>query len=1125
MLRINLFGVGQMRDATGTTLNVQSRKELAALAYLLLEGDQAHSREVLQALFWPHFDTNSARNNLRVALSHLQALSPAKQKANKLFLASRTEVQLNPDNPLWVDVAEFQTLIERTRHHEHTDLGTCEPCYHALQEAAALYSAELLSGFALADCPSFEEWLFLQRERQHLLAVKAYQDLVNLAEQRSELDLALTYVQRQIAIDPLREAAYRQQMYIFARQGERSLALDSFERCRSIISSELGLDLEPETLLLHQRILSDQIPPQNEAPFTAFDPSSAPQIAIPPLYPHPLPSVSSASGSEIVETHHNLPQQLTSFIGRETELSQLRERLQAGDLRLLSLVGPGGIGKTRLALQAAGANQQFFPDGVFFVALAGVQSIDLIPAAIMAAMNATWDANAASPEEQLIKRLASQRLLLIIDNIEHLMPAVDLLLAILQSAPGVTLLVTSREQLNCQSEDIFRLSGLATPALVTLEEASKYAAVRLFCERAYRLHKTFKLTEENCSAVVKICQLVEGMPLAIELATTWLGDFTCVDLVAAITKNRSMLATTHRDLPPRHRSMQAVFDHSWHMLTGKEQQIFGQLALCRGCFSARIAYLFTGASLIDLTGLRYKSFLRIVDAGYYDLHPLIRSFSLATLDAEAQIQAEERLATLYLEYLAGQQPALEGDLPQDALRIIGRELDNIQQAWDWAVDHGRTDLLLQSAAALGGFFTATSRNAECETQFLPLVRHLLTQPDEGGDVGKLLCVTLLDKACHSLIWLGKLADALEWAKTMFSRAQASANQEYEARALMHWGKALDELAQHAEAVQKYEAALVVARQLAHAPLVGNILIELSHSFRSLGRSSETENVLLEALKIQRNQGNRVAEQRALLYLSICKREAGDFQGDRNYLIDARDLLKVTGNHHVETRLHDALGFNYGLVGSFAEALEYHESSRRIAQELNQPAQQSHALRHMCTAYRKLGNLAQAQACGLESLRLARANEMPDEIVCATFYLGLVWLAAENLPEAKRAFQFAYDGWQRQGATAKSREALVGLATVDLRSGNPAQAAQRIEPLVPALLQRVPVGVREPYEMHLACYEILRSVEDSRATAVLTTVYNQLQANLDKVIDQELLRNFWQVPAHAKIRTLWQELNG
>lgn len=1121
MVSIRFFGPGQLRDSNGRTIHVRARKELAILAYLLLEGAQLHSREVLQALFWPDLDLDSGRNNLRVVLSHLQALLPAEPSTPRLFQTSRTDVQLNPDAALWIDVLHFQRLIEETQRHDHASRSSCPHCQQRLAEAVALYENEVLAGVALADSPIFEEWLFLQRERQHLLALKAYHDLTTFAEGQGTLEEALRFAQRQIALDPLREAAYRQQIFILARQGERSLALAAFERCRTIISNELGIDLEPETLLLHQQILSDQIVPlrpltpgANLQPAQLSPPLASVSLSL------PAPSLLAPAPAN---ARHNLPQHLTSFVGRELEIAQLHERLATGESRLISLVGPGGIGKTRLAIQVATTHQQFFPDGVYFVSLAGVQSVSAIPAAILDAMGATLGTGAASPIQQLLQGLAQQKMLLVIDNLEHLIDGVELLLEILQTAPTVTLLVTTREQLNCQAEDVFHLSGLAVPTQSDVTQAGQTAAVRLFCERAYRLNKEFKLTTENCPAVVKICQLVEGMPLAIELATTWLGDLDCAALAETLAHNQLILATTQRDLPTRHRSMQAVFDYSWQLLTPGEQRILSHLAICHGRFSARAANQICGASLVDLTRLRYKSLLRIAEVGYYDLHQLIRTFALATLRSDAQREAGERLTIFYMQQVANQATALDGAVPQAALRTIDMEVDNIQQAWQWAVEHDHFDLLMQGATGLGGYYTATGRNTECEVRFLPLAQQLLEQPESTSELYSRLCARLLDKVCHSLIWLGKLAEARKWAQIMVGVAQRLSDPKLVTRAYIHWGKAVDELGNPHEATQTYEEALRLARQLSDSPLVGSILIELSHSLRALGRTSETEAVLLESLQLHRSQGNRLAEQRSLLYLSVCKREEGDFQADRDYLMAAIDLLPLTGNRHVETRLLDALGINYGLVGNYRKAVEYHEASHQIAVEIHQPVQQSHTLRNLCTVHRKLGNLKLAEEYGLESLRLALANELPEETNTARLYLGYVWLATDDLSEAADAFQLAYDGWRAQEYINLSQEALVGLATVDLRRNNPIHATERIAPLVPSLMQQVQVGAREPYEMHLACYEILSAVGDVRSHALLTTAYQQLQGNVNKVTNNQLLGFFWQAPAHRRIRELWQQV--
>ena len=1124
-LQIRLFGVGQIRDGVGKVVPVRSRKELAALAYLLVEGAQSHSREVLQNLFWPDLDMTSGRNNLRVTLAHLQGIMPAEPNGAagaetvRLLHASRSEVQFNRASQVWVDVSEFQRLIDDTQRHDHASRSGCAHCYQLLHTAVALYAAEFLSGFALADCPAFEEWLFLQRERQHLLVLKAYQDLSTYAEQQGELETALTFVQRQIAIDPLREAAYRQQMYILARQGERNLALTAFERCRAVISDELGIDPEPETLLLHQQILSDQIVPQPK-PASTVAPSQPETPFVQPALP--APPLPSAVATETRPTRHNLPQPLTAFIGREPEVAQLQERLATGDSRLISLVGPGGIGKTRLAIHVSSACQHLFPDGVFFVALAGVQAVAAIPAAILAAMNADL-AGSAAPTTQLLQFLARQKLLLVIDNLEHLLDGVDLLLAILQAAPGVTLLVTTREQLNCQAEDCFILSGLATPAQSNLAEAGQYAAVRLFCECAYRLHKNFKLTAENCPAVVNICQLVAGMPLALELATTWLGDLDCAGLAAALAKNQAILATTQRDRPARHRSMQAVFDYSWQMLTAREQQLLGQLALCQGRFLASIATQLTGASLIDLTGLRYKSLLRIAEASYYDLHPLIRTFALATLSDESAAQIEGKLATLYAQRVAEQERALYGATPRDALRAIERELDNIQQAWRWAEAHDRTDLLLQSVDALGEFYAVSGRVAECEASFLPLAQRLLALKPAPNDARFELALHLLDKSCRPLDLQSKYADALLWGSRLVELAQMASNREYEARGLYHCGYALNDNGKKLAARQKLEEALLLARQVAQPRLLGSILLDLGLTYLE-DSGSHVATYLQEALSIQRRLGNRSAEQRILLFLGINCTQMEEYEAGRTYQLAALNLLNVTGNRPLEMRIVGALGFTLSMLGDYPAALEYLTSARRISQEIGWRVLESFALHNLCCLQRKLGNLDLAVEHGIESLRIALQQDSEDAANFARIHLGYALLARGDLAQAAQTFQAAQDSWLAGGRPKLAREATVGMAAARLHQGNLTEAVTLIAPFVPTLLEQVPQG-EERYEMYLTSHAILMANGDTRTGKLLTTAHTKLQQNASKLTDRHLLHCFWDAPAHRKIRELWRALPG
>jgi transcriptional regulator with XRE-family HTH domain len=276
-----------------------------------------------------------------------------------------------------------------------------------------------------------------------------------------------------------------------------------------------------------------------------------------------------------VISRHNLPPQPTPFIGRADELAEIAERLTDPACRLLTLVGPGGIGKTRLALEAAHEQQPNFADGVYFVALTPIASPNLVAPAIAGTLKLT-SYDPADPIASIVHDLREKALLLLLDNFEHLLEATNLLTDILAAAPQVKILVTSREALNLQEEWVRRVDGLSFPVSGDDENAEDYSAIRLFVERARRIRGNFSLTDESDN-VARICQLVQGMPLAIELAATWLKTLPCARIADEIQRNLDFLASPLRNVAERHRSVRAIFDQSWKLLTIEEQSVFQTL--------------------------------------------------------------------------------------------------------------------------------------------------------------------------------------------------------------------------------------------------------------------------------------------------------------------------------------------------------------------------------------------------------------------------------------------------------------------------------------------------------------------------------------------------------------------
>ena len=300
------------------------------------------------------------------------------------------------------------------------------------------------------------------------------------------------------------------------------------------------------------------------------------------------------------------------------------------------------MGKTRLAIQAAEQHLNEFAHGGAFVPLASVGSIDEVISAIANAIKFTFF-GPSDPKEYLLSYLHEKQMLLVLDNLEQLLlenpleaNIADLLIEILQQAPGIKLLVTSREALNLQEEWLFEVQGLAFPETAQMEGFEEFDAVTLFVQRARRAFPKFTLSEENRAEIAHICRLVEGMPLAIELAATWMRTLSPAEIAVEIESSLDFLSTTVRDLPERHRSMRVVFDRSWQMLSPQEQQVLRNLSVFRGGFQRQAAEQVAGATLSILSTLVNRTLLRRAAAGRYDLHELVRQYSAAQLASEPQ---------------------------------------------------------------------------------------------------------------------------------------------------------------------------------------------------------------------------------------------------------------------------------------------------------------------------------------------------------------------------------------------------------------------------------------------------------------------------------------------------------
>ncbi|MEZ4674348.1 MAG: BTAD domain-containing putative transcriptional regulator [Caldilineaceae bacterium] len=634
MIKLYLLGGFRAEGLDSQPLVFATNKVRALLAFLAMNQDQLQTRQVLADLFWPTSTEGVALSNLRNTLARLRKSigDPA------WLIATRQGIQLVAEpHQLWTDTTAFDYLWQHL-HNTATaqTLQTYLPALagdeweryrlHWMAEAAALYQGEFLAGLSWNDegDGAFAQWQRQKREEYHTKVLALLAQLAEHALATNDYLAATDYARRQLALEPWRELAHRQLMLALVGSGDPGGALTQFTICRQTVWDELGIEPEAETTALYTQIqVERQLPPTSNSV---------------QLLPHALQPAAAEPEAAVIPTpstkpRHNLPTQLTPFIGRQAEVAQLETALRTTAYRLHVVVGMGGMGKSRLALQVAEMAVEHFDAGVFMVPLAEIKAVDEVVPAIARSLEIPLQ-DELPVHQQLVTFLQNRHLLLLLDSVEHLLDEgqpdtstfVTLLLGLLHEAPQLVLLVTSRRQLQVRADNLFVLAGLAYPPQASTEalELTQFDAVQLFVERAQRVNKQFSLADE-AAAVQAICALLEGMPLGIELAAAHAQHRTCTAILASIMQNLADLQSNFHDLPPRQQNLFAVFDFSWGLLACPQQELLMHCTIFQGSFTwADVCALMPHAVDTEMAELVAHCLVQQQSAGRYHLHALVQ---------------------------------------------------------------------------------------------------------------------------------------------------------------------------------------------------------------------------------------------------------------------------------------------------------------------------------------------------------------------------------------------------------------------------------------------------------------------------------------------------------------------
>ncbi|MCB0174884.1 MAG: tetratricopeptide repeat protein [Anaerolineae bacterium] len=1088
LIKLSLLGPWQLHHPDASPTKEPRRKEQGLLAYLAVEANLPHSRDALVGLFWPELPAADARNNLRVALSRLKRYLGG----SELLETTRNTVAFTPTDQFWLDVGHFLACIKQSEAHAHPTLSGCQACRTSLKQALELYRGEFLAGFFLEECLAFEEWLFVWRERLHVQALKQLEQLADAAAQSGHLVEAAGYARRQIELDPLHESAHRQLMRALYAQRQRSAALNQFQTCQAILQAELGVEPETETVLLRQEIQADTL-----------------EMA---------PSEAGASGAvRPAPRRYALPESTTPFIGREAELDQLSRRLAERTSRLISLVGPGGIGKTRLAIQAAHAQKETFRDGVFFVPLDGAPTAAEIPAAVAEALGVTFRASAESPQTEIKQILRDKQLLLIMDNLEHVIDGgAELLLDMLQSAPEVVLLVTSREQLNAQAEDLFRLRGLPYPATDNDPDAARYAAVRLFADRAHRLDKTFGLSKATLGDVVQICRLVEGLPLGLELAATWVRDVSVNQIAASLVKDFDLLETDFRDISPRHRNIAAVFEHSWTLLTPAEQAVLPQLAVFRSGFTLAAAQNVTETSPLVLTRLRYKSFLRGSGDGRYTMHELLRQLALRKLKAQpaAAAQTQTRHSHYFLSLLQGEANRLKGEAAAQTGAALRLEIDNIRQGWRWAVETSAWEQLRQSATGLVAFFVHEGLDFEGVQLLQIAINALATQTETRPDLLPFLLVKQLSLR-NTINTFDEIMVSIERALTLTQSNPTLA--DLEAEIYLIWSlNHLDFVSNPKQARVYLDRAFALAKAIDDPEFEAWLYCESGRNYLYDGQFDQAVAVLEKALAIFESLGHLPGQ--ALVYSRLAPAYAEAYNLGPALICDRRALSLYTqiNNQAKLGDAHNNLAETYVLLGAYEQAREHTLKSLGFYRQQGYKTYEANTLSLYALVMDRLGQTDVAEKQYRASIALQKALKVNFSLRYSLLYWGDFQLRAGRLAEAELTLDEAITlnvDLPHMRLTSQAKQAKVYLAQGQREAALALADAvwREIEPTGGA-------GLPLPLDTLDECCSVFHACEDDRARAVLQLATNILKRTATEIDDPDMRASFLNnVPVNRRLQ--------
>ena len=1004
-----------------------------------------------------------------------------------------------------------------------------------LSQGLHLYKGEFMGGFSLPNAPRFNDWLVIEQEHTRQLALNGFRQLAGWQEQQGSFAAGVLTARRWLALDPWDETARQKLFRLLAYNGRTSEALNAYEKYRGLLQKEIGVPPAPETIALYESIQAGSLTP--------------PVIASTPL--------------------HNLPRALLPLFGREQEISKLKDQLLNPEYPLISVTGIGGIGKTSLALatglelvsgeQLLTNEQRSFQDGIWFVALEGIENDALEKvkekvAALIGQVMGLYFHSQSDLWTQLLGQLAAKKLLLILDNIEQFLSAAsDLISELLGAGEGIHLLTTSRTTLPLVASFAFPLTGLETPTN-DLADALQNESVRLFAERAARLPSSFDL-EKHLAEVVAICQFLDGMPLGIELAAASVGRLLVSEIMPALKNNLRLINPTEYDLPPRQRTLHAVFEYTWELLEPREQTLLVQISVFRDGFTRQASEAVVYDVGSGLYNLHLHALLNRDTAGRFRMHPLLRQLAGEKLSGTEKAEVLDRRSAYFSDLIGSFETELRGGIGKEAIRTIFPEQANLRAAWQHAVQSGQWQLIANCLDSAHYFFQRKGLYSE-EGSLVDVAIDTLQPVVDAGNVS---LTTLLSRLLILKAWwylnAARFEDGLRTAEHACELAQSVKDAGVEAQARYAIAKLL--FRDHSKALAQLEQVVDLAKISEEPFLEADGLCEIGNHLRWQGKYEQARESLGYALALCQSLPYKSGELDCLIQLADLSQSQEKYNESIASYEQALLLSRLLEGATKEALILGNMGVSFNALGDLVSTQRVQEESLATYRRLILPAAEQMLLGGLGHTTLQLGDYVTAEKQLTEALVIAhqikdefwqawvklRLGEMWFErgelekalslikeafqtagevqnhpfLAAVLYHWGNLLLSQEAWAEAEKKFQEAYDLWDKRGKTENSMQALAGLAYVAYQQKMPTTAADHTDHIWQTWQESPAWAERANLKLYWMLGIVWQGLGDSRADNLWKKARALLKHRSEKIEDNEARQMFLQnASAHRAI---------